>query len=363
MSQLRTTVVTETSDFEALGDAWQQLAAQDDQAGLFNDWQWNKLWWEHYGHLGELFLILVHEGQNLVGIGPFYRCQSRALGIAKRDTLRFIGTGGNTSPDDMNILAVLSIQAQVVDAICEQLLSTSSPSRLLLTDVNVDTAFYRSFTSLNGRSRGYHVKPTIQSRRWATLPSEWEGFRKQISRNTHKQMKRRQNRLNAAGEVSLQVCKTEDEIKAAFDALIALHVARWESKGESGSFGSEQYQQFHLSLIQQLHQRNQVWLVTLTLNNEIIGVEYAFMYKGTLMFFQTGFNPEHESLSPGHVLMTYAIQQAVESGATKIDLLKGEYEYKASYADQFRESASLGFYRTGLFSLLARLNDLRLKYK
>jgi len=363
MGSLQIKVVTNAYEFAKLEQDWQTLAAQDEQAGLFNDWQWNRLWWEHYGHLGELLVLLVYDEQQLVGIGPFYRTRSPALGLGKLDTLRFIGTGGDTSPDDLNILVYAAMRQTITDFICDHLFSARLPGRLLLNDVNTESAFYKAFTVRASERDGYKVNSVVQLRRWATLPEDWSGFRKQISRNTHKQMKRRQNRLDSVGNASMQVCRTMEDVNAAFEGLINLHVARWQSKGQSGSFDSVVYQAFHRSLVQEMFEREQLWLLTLKLENQIIAVEYAFMYKQTLMFFQTGFNPEFEYLSPGHVLMTFAIQQAISTGANKIDLLKGDYEYKTSYADKEHKSANLIFYRRGLFSVLARANDLRISMR
>lgn len=363
MSGLRIKAVSNWSQLAELGSLWQALAAQDEQAGIFNDWHWNSLWWEHYGHLGELLVLLVYDDQQLVGVGPFYRGQGKALGLAKLDTLRFIGSGGDTSPDDLNILAPGSMRQPVTDAICDYLLNEPGVGRLLLADIPVDSAFYKTFVAKAKNTRGYLVNPSIQSRLWTTLPAQWSDFRRQISRNTHKQMKRRQNRLDAVGNASITLCSSEQEIDQVFDALVHLHAARRQTKGGGGSFESEQYRAFHRALIKRLHQSKQVWLIALKLDDQIIGVEYAFMHNQTVHFFQSGFDPAHEQLSPGHVLMTFAIKQAIGQGAKRIDLLKGDYDYKSSYADKARKSAMLIYYRRGLFSLLARLNDARLKFK
>jgi len=363
LSKLRIIEVTDANEFAALGKSWQQLADQDEQTGLFNDWHWNKLWWAHYGHLGQLQVLVVYDDQQVVGIGPFYRCQSKVLGLRNCDTLRFIGTGGDTSPDDLNILALDSMRQLVTDSICDHLFMPEFPERLSLVDVRVESSFYTTFMARADRVRGYCVTPIVQSRRYASLPGQWSDFRKQISRNTHKQIKRRQNRLDALGNASLQICSNAEELEVAFKALVDLHSARWQSKGGSGSFDSESYQAFHFSLMQQLLQLGQLFLITLKIDEQIIAVEYAFLHKGTLLFFQTGFDPAYEHLSPGHVLMTYAIKHAIESGATRIDLLKGDYEYKSSYANARIESATLGFYRRGLNSVLARANDIRRRFK
>jgi len=366
LSNLRVQVVKTESEFASLGEQWQQLAAIDKQATLFNDWSWNSLWWEHYKHLGELHVVLVYKvvsrKEQLVGIGPFYRCRSKAMFLGTVDNLRFIGTGGDTSPDDLNILAHPSLQKEVAGVVCEHLFGEQF-QRILLSDVSQRSAFYRAFKSSASSASGYARTPVVHTRRFADLPGDWSAYRAQISRNTHKQIKRRQNRLNALGNVEIKLCRTEREVESAFDALVRLHVSRWQSRGHSGSFGSERYCRFHQALMRNLFLEDQLWLITLEVDNDIIAVEYLFLYKQTLLFFQTGFSPEFEHLSPGHVLIAHAIQLAIESGVRRIDLLKGNYSYKSSYANQILYSADIGYYAKGLNSVFAKVKDQRLQWK
>nr|MBX2835647.1 GNAT family N-acetyltransferase [Gammaproteobacteria bacterium] len=76
---------------------------------------------------------------------------------------------------------------------------------------------------------------------------------------------------------------------------------------------------------------------------KVIAVEYAFCEKHRLLFFQTGFDPEFKSLSPGHVLMSRMITDAIDQGVHEIDLLKGDYPYKANYASTTRESSVIHY--------------------
>jgi len=197
-----------------------------------------------------------------------------------------------------SLALVRSIGVRVrTDSICDHLFMPEFPERLSLADVRVESSFYTTFMARAGLISGYCVTPIVQSRRYASLPGQWSDFRKQISRNTHKQIKRRQNRLDALGNASLQICSNAEELEVAFKALVDLHSARWQSKGGSGSFDSESYQAFHFSLMQQLLQLGQLFLITLKIDEQIIAVEYAFLHKGTLLFFQTGFDPAYEHLS------------------------------------------------------------------
>lgn len=357
----RIQLVTSETQFAELGDQWQKLAALDEQASLFNDWDWNSLWWAHYQHLGQLHVLLVFCEEQLVGIGPFYRTLS-VIGFGQVDTLRFIGTGGDTSPDDLNVLAHPRFKQEVANSLCDHLFKQPL-KRMLLADVSQRSAFYQAFKSRAINSSGYALNPVVHRRRCADLPDNWAGYRQQISRNTHKQIKRRQNRLLALGNVQFKLCRTEQQVDVAFESLVRLHVARWQTKGQSGSFGTDRYLRFHQALMRALLPKDQLWLITFEVNNEIVAVEYAFLYKRILLFFQSGFNPDYEHLSPGHALMTFAIKRAIESGVRRIDLLKGDYRYKSSYANQELSSADLRYYVKGLYGFIAKMKDQRVALK
>lgn len=354
MSQFNIQLVTSEPEFEALADLWQAVAAKDDHASIFNDWHWNSLWWKHYKHLGQLFVLLVYAENQLVCIVPMYQSHSVAMKFFKQNTLRFIGTGGDTSPDDVNLIVLPEYREAVVDTVWDYLIGAKF-ERLIFADLPVESAFHKTGLQRLRNEKGYVSPLQINTRRVAGLPDDWAGFRLQISRNTFKQIKRRQNRLSKAGKVQFVLCETADEVAQGFEKLVELHGARWSTKEEGGAFRTDAYLGFHREFMLALSARKQLWLLCLRVDNQVVGVEYAFLYNGTLLFFQTGFNPDFEHLSPGHVLMTNAIQTAIETGVKRIDLLKGEYDYKTSYANEEVQSASWTYYSTGVVGLLAKL--------
>jgi len=100
--------------------------------------------------------------------------------------------------------------------------------------------------------------------------------------------------------------------------------------------------------------RDELRLIVLVLNEETVGIEYTFFCKGTLMFFQNGFDPKFESLSPGHLLMSHIIDESIKEGAHSMDLLKGDYEYKESYAKEEVLSVSIDVWRSQLMTFASR---------
>ena len=96
-------------------------------------------------------------------------------------------------------------------------------------------------------------------------------------------------------------------------------------------------------------------LATHELNDEVVGVEYAFEYNKRLSLFQTGFDPEQAHLAPGHLMMARLIEMAIDAGIQELDLLKGDYDYKDSYASQKRFTVDVDVVQGPVASTLYRL--------
>jgi len=293
--------LTTVDAFDLLEEDWVRIHGSSPDSGLFNSWYWRKLWWEHYGDMGELYIVVVKEQGVVQGIAPLYRLTTKSLKIAQADTIRFIGCGGNTSPDDLDVIIHPDASEAVIKALTTQIMSLKEIGRLQLSDLPKDSPFLKAI--LDSAAPAGWSMPLIknQPRKVHTLPDTIQGYEKSISRNSRKQRKRRRRRLSEAGEYKYHLCRTPEEVESAFSELATLHQNRHASKGEQGSFGSEKYRNFHLALMKEALKRDELRLYVLVLNEETVGIEYSYLCNGTLMFFQNGFDPQFEWLSPGHL--------------------------------------------------------------
>lgn len=350
-SSIRIEKLTNSDQFDQIHDAWSRLYAMSPSSKLFNSWYWNRLWWNNFSYLGELHIILVYVNDVVEAIAPFYQCKTRALRITHPDTIRFIGFGGSTSPDDLDVIANPSVGPIAIEAIVDYLLCLKPLNRLQLSDLPEHSVFLKTLLSQAAKKEDWQ-KPFLQYqyRRVQSLPNSISAFEKNLSRNSRKQRKRRRHKLEQAGKFKFNRCESPEEIDQAFSKLVALHETRHASKGEVGSFGCDRYRKFHLELMKAALLRDELRLITLELDEKIISIEYSFYCKGTIMFFQNGFDPEYDSLSPGHLSMMYIIDEAILEGAQAMDLLKGDYEYKSSYAKDTMRTVDVDAWRCPIMS-------------
>jgi len=341
-------------EFDRLEDDWMRIHAESPQSGLFNTWYWRRLWWEHYGDIGELFIVVAKVNGVVEAIAPLYRLTTTALKFAHADTIRFIGCGGNTSPDDLDVVINPNAGESLINTMTAYIMSLKEVGRLQLSDLPENSPFLKAI--LNHVAKAGWSIPLLQNqpRRVQKLSNTIASYEKTISRNARKQRKRRRKRLAEAGEYTYHLCRTPEEVELAFVELANLHQTRHASKGEQGSFGSERYCNFHLALMKEAMKRDELRLYVLVLNEETVGIEYAYFCNRKLMFFQNGFDPKFESLSPGHLLMSHIIDESIKEGAESMDLLKGNYEYKASYAKEQVLSVSVDLWRSQLMTMANR---------
>lgn len=334
--------------FEQLKSDWQRLEALDASCTPFNTWDWNALWWTRYGEGSRALLMRVSEGDRVIGIAPFHCRAERELRVFRRRVLRFVGSGGDTSPDYLGILAVSAHREAVIEAVLSRVLALGDWHTLRLDDMAAGSDLDRALAARLGTLAGHAapVRRTLVLR--AALPDRWETFVAGLSRKRRKQINHRRNRLEQAGRACLQRVSEEAERERAIDALIALHRGRWASKGQPGGFRSEAYEGFHRDVIRTFSARQALWLVTLTMDGAIIGVLYAFAWRGELMLFQSGLSPEHERLSPGHVLFGWVIREAIEHGFHALNMLKGDYHYKTAWARERTWTHSRSYYKPGI---------------
>lgn len=353
-ANIRIEHLTHADQFAMIESDWTRLHSLSPKAGFFNSWYWNKLWWDHYGDMGELHIVVVYNNEAVEAIAPLYRCTTRALRFASADTIRFIGSGGNTSPDDLDVIVHPEASREIVKALTDDVLNLESLERLQFSDLPEHSQFLQCILT-SASELGWSM-PLLQNqtRRVQALPDTIAAYEKSLSRNARKQRKRRRRKLDEAGEFKFHQCRSPEEIDLAFAELVTLHQTRHASKGEQGSFGSERYRKFHLALMKEALKHDELRLIVLVLNEKTIGIEYSFFSKRTIMFFQNGFDPKYEALSPGHLSMMHIIDEGIKEGARGMDLLKGDYEYKSSYAKDQTLTVGVDAWRSQIMSLASR---------
>jgi hypothetical protein len=156
-------------------------------------------------------------------------------------------------------------------------------------------------------------------------------FMKLLSANKRSQIRRSIKQYELDGKVEAEEARGMDEALVMFDEMVAMHQAEWNRRGEPGVFSSRYLVQFHRELIRSRFDHHEIQLLKVRNNLKTIGYLYSFVYRGDVLFYQSGFSYNTENVyRPGLVSHYYAILHNTVKGMKTYDFLAGEADYKRS---------------------------------
>ena len=349
---LRASAVTDESEFERMGEEWDELLEESHQQVFFLRWGWNRQWWRTFRPASSrLFIIACRDWQGrLVGLAPFYLLQRRTAGIPHVREVLFLGTGIYAQTSEyLDLIARRGWEQSVAEAVAEFLKSSGEWDRLWMNEVPWDSMILRGFEGALGEAA--QVEPCNRSH-YIDTTTDWDTFRLGLSRSTRKHLTRQMRRFFDTYECEFNRVRTLDELVPAMDALVRLHQARWTSKGEPGSFALPGVEELLRESARYALSKGLLRLWTLKLNGEMAAVRLAFFDKGVVHAFQGGFDPVYAKDSLGSVMLGLCIKDCLEDPEVReYDFMGGTDSYKDWWTKAGRETVSLTCLRSGVRSL------------
>ncbi|HET7363234.1 MAG TPA: GNAT family N-acetyltransferase [Burkholderiales bacterium] len=352
--------LTAPAEFAALAPEWNRLHEEAAAASVFNSWIWQYHWWQVYGSAQPLRVLVALERGAMVGILPVYIQAKRALGVRAR-LLRFVGTGGDTGPDDLGPVLAPGREARAAAALANALLRVAHTDVYLFTDIDPDSLFAQALTDAAGAA-GLRVMSGLAQRiSFIRLPASWDAFLKALPSKRRSGIRCARAKLLATHpDAHFFVWDEPARLDRAIDRLAALHRKRWQAAGASHSFATAQYMDFHRGLMHSLMRRGWLRLYCLEIGGELRAITYCYRLRNRVFCMQAGFDPAFARVAPGAVLLGYAIQHAIAEGNEVFDFLRGEHMYKDQLANGTREARYAAAFRPNARALAYRLRRVHL---
>ena len=320
--------------------AWDELAIACGRPFCLSGWM--LAWWrEAEEAIGDLRVVLVFEGGDLIGVGPFFA--KPTLGLID---LRLLGAGFSHR---IGPLARPGDEERVAAALAPALSSLDpQPNSVVFEGVDLGD----DWPALIGRhwpGRAPRIRcdatmdaPTIG------LEGGYESWFGRRSRNFRKGARRRAKRLEEAG---VRERLTSDP--AAIAALLSLHRARWHERGGSDlDPGAEQVLR---AAAEQLAAQDLLQVVILEGPDGPISAELMVRAGRAATLWSGGFDPEWSSLAPGTSSILAALREAADHSVLSVDLGGGGDDYKQRLADDNRPIASQTLFPRGARYPLIRM--------
>lgn len=328
-SSLTATVVADSGELAKIASEWQALAQSCTSATVFQTYEWNATWWNHFGRRLDrsLRLMLFREPAcgRLVGLAPMMVGSLHGL-PAKR--LSFIGTG---SSDYLDLVASPGSEEAVATAFYAELAKGGSWQIADLQQLR-QGGLLRNHLPPNA-TLTYHDAPG-EPCPYLPLPADWDTLTRQFGKKTRANVGYYSRGLHKVYEVSVGFVQDQLTLDGEMSRLFDLHQRRWNQRWLPGVFGSRSVQRFHREVAAQLLQQGCLRLFYLRLDGVTQACLYCFAFGDRLCYYQGGFEPTFAKLSLGTVLTAHAMQSAISEERGIFDFLRGDEPYKAKWTQQ-----------------------------
>ncbi len=334
--------------FADLAHEWDVLCDSIPTAPPFLSYDWMRAWWEVWGRLDRLLIIVVRDSCNrLIAIAPLYIATDPLMQLKTR-VIRFLGHH-SAGADYLCMLVQPGWETQAVEAVVRELIVRRNSWDYIELDHIVLT--YQIFAVLVStfEARSYTITRT---RRYvcpfAELPHNFEEYLRSRSPNVRYNFRRRLKALQRDGRLAVTILQHAKDIRLRFGELGRLHAARFACQAKRTSFLAPKVQEFHrVSLTNESRTLNPR-LFLLEARGVTVAALYGYAKRDRFYFFQSGMDPQWSNRSVGLVLMGLVIEHAIKQGHREYDFLRGEEAYKFQWATGSRCTHTIRIYGNSL---------------
>ncbi|MCS6845056.1 MAG: GNAT family N-acetyltransferase [Caldilineales bacterium] len=316
------TLYRDATGFAALRREWNPLLSRSRSDHLFLTWEWQSIWWRCLGE-GELYLLAWRDGETLVGIAPLYL----VTGADGRRTFHLVGCVEVS--DYLDVLVAAQDEERVYTALLAWLTGGDAPAWDVVSLCNLPQSsmthrLLPELAAAAGLSCLVSVEdvcPVIE------LPDSWEAYLEQrLNKKQRHEVRRKLNKIAREASPRWVLVGRDADLDAEISSFIALHR---QSTPAKRSFMTPTMEAFFVEMAHALHRAGWLHLSFLEINGDRAAAMLAFRYGDRLLIYNSGYRPEaYADLSPGIVLTSYLIQDAIAQGLRVFDFLQGDEVYK-----------------------------------
>jgi CelD/BcsL family acetyltransferase involved in cellulose biosynthesis len=345
----RIEIITDEAGFDALRDEWDWLLAQSDQRVFFLRHDWIHRWWRIYAPPGSRLCLVTcrDDDDRLIGLAPLYWHQRTFAGFPHVRELLFIGTGTEIKTSEyLDLIAASGCEEVIGKAVASVLSGRPDWDRLFLWSIPADSKVLPYFHRALGDGTSVVCCDRMP---YISTQSDWETVKSGMGSKLRSRIDYYQRKLDRAYPYRFERIEAAGQMEAVMDEFVRLHQARWQSKGESGSFTLPHFENFLRESMRQGLADGRLRLWTLTINDQCAAVLMAYVDSGVAHYFQGGFDPVYGRFSLGSVMLALCIRDCLgDADIHAFDFMGGAAPYKDAWTKTAREAVELELIRPGL---------------
>jgi hypothetical protein len=313
--QLDVAILTNSEDFRAMEEEWDDLYQDSPHTTPFQSWSWLYSWWESFGEGYELRLITVWEGTLLVGVIPLML--ERWWGFRR---LLFVG-----ERDQQDLLAREGWEDKVSEAGVRALRQMDCWHVIDLRDVNPAATIWGIFEQWNG-PRTHRLADNYVFLK----VNPWDELLTSLSRNDRQAVRRTLRRAEEDGVCS--VLAGPEEAEQAARRLVALHRKLRQGRDIARTHLTPQFESFIVAAARRMTNRGLGRISELRRDREVIISSFMLFGESVTEAYLVGVSQEaRQRYQWSSVGIRDALNTAHSRNNTYVCLAQAGEPYKQSW--------------------------------
>jgi CelD/BcsL family acetyltransferase involved in cellulose biosynthesis len=339
--------------FQSMAETWNNLLVQSRSDVIFLRWEWLYSWAESFiDSRRRLFILTVYQGDELVGVAPWYIHRQSRWGFKERE-VRFLGTPESAS-DDLDVFTKPGEETAVAQQIYVHLWKEKAAWEMLaLRDIPSHSRFLLHFLEqIEEDGRYYQLSPAAFCPT-VTLPDSEEAFLNQQLSAQKRRFEKNNKLLEKQGAVEWHSgCGIDAKpLLEQFQTFYCECREGMEARSEPLFSFLERFASYSAD-------QKWVYVEFLTVGGKKLAGKVNFRYRNALLFYLSAINTTlAKRVNVWSVLFGFEARQAIAARLSTYDFLKGSEAYKFQWADGGRRSLTLHVYGKNGAALIRAIQD------
>jgi CelD/BcsL family acetyltransferase involved in cellulose biosynthesis len=339
-------IIRTESELQRLEPTWNTVLDASYTDLIFLTFEWLSTWWRHFGKAHELFVIVVKDHAEILGIAP--------LMISLRDGFRLLQTLGSSSMDYVDFIIVDKCSREsVMEAIFRTIASNESWDFFVLDGIHKESSSVDLIQKVVSRIPRYSTSISdSQVSIYVPIDKSWDSYWRTLKSGFRKNSKRQIRRLREQeATVVYERATTPSTIALYMQELITHHLLRW--KDADDLFKRPVARSFLRDVAQRFATKQWLNLSVMLVNGQTAAIEFGFEYAGRYYSYANVHVEQFATYSVGRLLTLHVIEDVFSRGLAEFDLLVGDESYKFDFNPNIRQLLSFQMCRPGLRSRIA----------
>ena len=305
--------VTQES-FDRLTSYWRDPGSGLEWGSVFVLPAWLEAWWRTFQPETELYLGVVRDGADVIGIAPLQLVGREACFLGSPDVC-----------DYQDFVIVAGRETKFFSALLDEL-AARGVNQLDLKPVRPDSTVITSLVDVvkgrGGDATCQEVDVTVEM----DLPGTWEEYLNGLDKKQRHEVRRKLRRLWGVDDVHYRCHEvTPQDVDGLTDTFLKLFSL---SREEKADFMTSQMETFFHSIAQAMTEIKLLRYGILEVESHPAAMIMGFDYNQALYLYNSAFDPQYNSLSAGLLSKVLCIKESIALGRKKWDFLKGAEKYK-----------------------------------